>query len=79
MQLLWRWGTIQGIKTVIAAFDFRFMGGSMGRTVGDGLLKVAETAVAEATALDRSALIRRCPNAGRYLVTDATAAFNHCG
>ena len=44
-------GTLQGIKTVIAAFDFRFMGGSMGRTVGDGLLKAAETAVAENAAL----------------------------
>ena len=43
--------TIKGIKTVVAAFDFRFMGGSMGRTVGDGLLKAAETAVAEAAAL----------------------------
>ena len=44
-------GTIQSIKTVVAAFDFRFMGGSMGRTVGDGLLKAAETAVTEGAAL----------------------------
>ena len=44
-------GTVQGIKTVVAAFDFRFMGGSMGRTVGDGLLKAAQTAVAEGAAL----------------------------
>jgi len=44
-------GTIQSIKTVVAAFDFRFMGGSMGRTVGDGLLKAAETAVVEKAAL----------------------------
>ena len=44
-------GTIQSIKTVVATFDFRFMGGSMGRTVGDGLLKAAKTAVAEKAAL----------------------------
>ena len=44
-------GTIQSIRTVVATFDFRFMGGSMGRTVGDGLLKAAKTAVAEKAAL----------------------------
>jgi len=44
-------GTISGKKVVIAAFDFRFMGGSMGRTVGDGLLTAAETAVADKAAL----------------------------
>ena len=44
-------GTIQSLKTVVATFDFRFMGGSMGRTVGDGLLKAAKTAVAEKAAL----------------------------
>jgi acetyl-CoA carboxylase carboxyl transferase subunit beta len=36
---------------VIAAFDFRFMGGSMGRAVGDGLLRAAEEAVARKAAL----------------------------
>ena len=29
-------GTIGGQKVVMAAFDFRFMGGSMGRMVGNG-------------------------------------------
>ena len=33
------------------SFDFRFMGGSMGRTVGDGLLLAADKAVAEHAAL----------------------------
>ncbi len=44
-------GTIGGKKAVIAAFDFRFMGGSMGRTVGDGLLVAAEQAIANKAAL----------------------------
>ena len=52
-------GTIQSIKTVVAAFDFRFMGGSMGRTVGDGLLKAAETAVAEKAAIMAPLLVAR--------------------
>ena len=44
-------GSIGGINTVIAAFDFRFMGGSMGRAVGDGILKAAEEALARNAAL----------------------------
>jgi acetyl-CoA carboxylase carboxyl transferase subunit beta len=44
-------GTIAGVNVVIAAFDFRFMGGSMGRAVGDGILKAAEEALARRAAL----------------------------
>ena len=38
-------GKMGGMELVVAAFDFKFMGGSMGRIVGDGLLKAAEIAV----------------------------------
>mgnify|MGYP000880811460 CR=1 FL=1 len=38
-------GTIGGIPTVIAAFDFGFMGGSMGMAVGDGIVAAAQLAV----------------------------------
>lgn len=38
-------GTMGGNKAVIAAFDFAFMGGSMGMAVGDGLLSAARLAV----------------------------------
>lgn len=38
-------GKIEGVEMVVAAFDFFFMGGSMGLAVGEGLLKAAETAV----------------------------------
>ena len=44
-------GTISGQNVVIAAFDFRFMGGSMGRAVGDGILRAAEEALARNAAL----------------------------
>lgn len=40
-------GSLGGHKTVIAAFDFAFMGGSMGIAVGDGLLSAARRAIAE--------------------------------
>ncbi len=38
-------GKVSGIDTVIAAFNFEFMGGSMGSFVGEAILKAAETAV----------------------------------
>ncbi len=43
-------GTIGGQAVVIAAFDFSFMGGSMGAAVGDGLLTAARLAVAQNSA-----------------------------
>ncbi len=44
-------GTIGGYQAVIAAFDFRFMGGSMGRMVGNGIIAAAEEAVKRKAAL----------------------------
>ncbi len=39
------YGEIGKIKTVIAALDFSFMGGSMGTAVGEGIVKAAEFAI----------------------------------
>ncbi len=44
-------GTIGGKKTVVAAFDFAFMGGSMGTAVGESIVKAAETAISQNAAL----------------------------
>ena len=44
-------GKIEGMALVIAAFDFRFMGGSMGRMVGNGIVRAAKEAVARKGAL----------------------------
>jgi acetyl-CoA carboxylase carboxyl transferase subunit beta len=44
-------GAIGGEKAVIAAFDFSFMGGSMGAAVGDGIVVAARHAVADKAAL----------------------------
>ena len=38
-------GTIGGVPAVVAAFDFRFMGGSMGIAVGEGFITAARLAV----------------------------------
>jgi acetyl-CoA carboxylase carboxyl transferase subunit beta len=40
-------GTIGGIPVVVAAFDFGFMGGSMGMAVGDGIIAAARLATAQ--------------------------------
>lgn len=51
-------GKIGGMNLVVAAFDFKFMGGSMGRIVGDGLLKAAELA------LEHNACLITVPSSG---------------
>ncbi|MDQ2103272.1 acetyl-CoA carboxylase, carboxyltransferase subunit beta [Azospirillum isscasi] len=44
-------GLIGGQPAVVAAFDFGFMGGSMGIAVGEGILAAARTAIAQEAAL----------------------------
>ena len=44
-------GKVNGYPCVIAAFDFRFMGGSMGRMVGNGIITAANEAVSRKAAL----------------------------
>jgi acetyl-CoA carboxylase carboxyl transferase subunit beta len=44
-------GAIGGMPCVVAAFNFDFMGGSMGAAVGEGIVRAAETAVAKNAAL----------------------------
>lgn len=39
------YGEIGGVDAVVCAFNFEFMGGSMGTFVGEAILKAAETAV----------------------------------
>ena len=44
-------GTLGGAPVVVAAFEFQFMGGSMGTAVGNGILAAADRAVADRAAL----------------------------
>jgi acetyl-CoA carboxylase carboxyl transferase subunit beta len=44
-------GRIGGVAAVVAAFEFEFMGGSMGLAVGEGLVAAARHAVAHEAAL----------------------------
>ena len=44
-------GTVGGLPTVTACFDFEFMGGSMGLAVGEALLAAARLAVLQEAAL----------------------------
>jgi acetyl-CoA carboxylase carboxyl transferase subunit beta len=44
-------GVMGGVKTVIAAFDFTFMGGSMGLGVGEAIVTASRRAVATKSAL----------------------------
>ena len=40
-------GTVKGVDVMAAAFDFRFMGGSMGSVVGEKFVRAAEMALKE--------------------------------
>jgi len=44
-------GTLEGLEVVTAAFEFRFMGGSMGIAVGEAVLAAAKLAVLQEAAL----------------------------
>ena len=44
-------GMLGGLPTVVAAFDFGFMGGSMGTAVGEGIVAAARLAVLQDAAL----------------------------
>ncbi len=44
-------GPVGGLKVVVAAFNFDFMGGSMGAAVGEGLVVASDLAVKERAAL----------------------------
>jgi acetyl-CoA carboxylase carboxyl transferase subunit beta len=44
-------GRINGLPVVVAAFNFDFMGGSMGAAVGEGIVRAAEVAIRKNAAL----------------------------
>ncbi|HHL39152.1 MAG TPA: acetyl-CoA carboxylase carboxyltransferase subunit beta [Deltaproteobacteria bacterium] len=44
-------GLVEGRRVMIGVFEFAFMGGSMGSVVGEKIARLAETALAERTAL----------------------------
>ena len=67
-------GRLGGQPLVIAAFNFEFMGGSMGMAVGDGLIKAARAGRgAEGGAAGHSG-VRRRAHAGRHPLAHADAA-----
>jgi acetyl-CoA carboxylase carboxyl transferase subunit beta len=44
-------GRMNGVPVVVAAFNFDFMGGSMGAAVGEGIVRAAEVAIQKRAAL----------------------------
>ncbi len=70
-------GRINGNPVVIATFNFAFMGGSMGQTVGNGIVKSRTRSNTAQGRLDHCSIIWWRAYAGRYPVPDAIAA-QHC-
>ena len=67
-------GRIGGVPAVVAAFDFAFMGGSMGVAVGEALLAAAAPRRAAGGAADRRPGLGRRAHAGGHPLADADAA-----
>ena len=70
-------GRIKGRPAVVAAFEFGFMGGSMGVAAGEAILAAAKLAVMQEAGADRPSSFGRRAHAGRRLVADAVAADDH--
>ena len=56
---------------VMAAMEYRFMGGSMGSVVGEKITRAAERALRAQVAADRGLRLRRRPHAGGHALADA--------
>jgi acetyl-CoA carboxylase carboxyl transferase subunit beta len=56
-------GSIEGVRTVVAAMEYGFIGGSMGVVVGEKVTRAIERALAEATPL----LIVSCSGGARMM------------
>ena len=67
-----------GIKAVVAAFNFDFMGGSMGVAVGEGLVPPPSSR-SEQRGADRRSRLGRRAHAGRHPLADADAAHRDRG
>ena len=66
-----------GLPAVIAAFNFDFMGGSMGSAVGDGLIAAARLAVLQEAPLIVIPGLGRRAHAGGHHLPHADAAHHH--
>ena len=64
-------GTVQGLELVACAFEFRFLGGSMGSVVGERFVRAAEHCLEHRHAARVLLGERRGPHAGRPAVADA--------
>lgn len=72
--LLVMYGKLRNLDVVACAFDFRFMGGSMGSVVGDRFVQAAETAL-EKNSLGMFCGIWWCSYARRLAVVDADGTY----
>ena len=53
-------GKIEGIDVILVVFDFSFMGGSMGISVGDNILKASEISVKKKYSTNNNSFIWWC-------------------
>ncbi len=62
---------MNGLPVVVAAFEFRFIGGSMGSVVGERFVEGVRRAAADGCSFIVRVGFRRCAHAGRPEFFDA--------
>ena len=72
-------GKVGGAPAVVAAFDFGFLGGSMGTAVGESLLAAARLAILQKAPLIVIPSSGGATDAGRRALADADGAYHHRG
>ena len=68
---------INGVPVMLGIFDFSFMGGSMGRVVGNAIIKAANLAIEKKMFFNFNSFLRRCKNARRNILINSTSKNNY--
>lgn len=71
-------GLLKNMPVIACAFEFDFMGGSMGTVVGDRFVQAAERAIQQKTTINLLRSFGRCAYARRHVVFNANGAYFCC-
>jgi len=64
-------GTLKGLPVVVVAFDFGFMGGSMGSVVGEKICSCSESGISQKITINLFCCQWRCADAGGVIFPNA--------
>ena len=71
-------GKVENVPLIAVVFDFNFMGGSMGVSVGDSIVKASEISIKKKYTFDNDSVFWGSKNARRYFIFNANAQNYSC-